>query len=285
MLMPQSSFLQLLWGLYFMGLNLIRTQQKLNISLQKFLSFVNFLWFAPLMVMILKLVFRFKINELEEFRTQVLKLSIEKGERPIVIAANHLTVIDSLIINWALYSWPQYLRQFRDFPWNVPEASNFARNPALRIMCYLGKCIFIQRSGSRDHKKQTLSKLKYLGQQGESLCIFPEGGRGKSGTLDISSATYGIGEILNELHEPIVWAIYLRGGRQDGATWLPKRGERFTLSISAIEVKSESKGRRAAREKTLTIFQKLIQMEGDYFDSRKRSHRSQPSATAPKVFQ
>ena len=243
---------------------------RFQLTVQKLLGYINFSWFIPLVVLILKRVQCYRIANVYEFRQRVRQLTQEAHEqsRPIVIAANHLTALDSVIINWALYPWTSYLKSFRLFPWNVPEYENFGKRPLLRLGCYLGKCVYIRRQGSREQKKLALDKLKYLCSHGEAICIFPEGGRSRTGKVDRSQAAYGVGQILNELEDPIVWCIYLRGYGQDTYTWFPAKKEHFHIDIRTIEPQSERSGMRAARDKTQQIFQTLEDMEADYFDHR-----------------
>ena len=184
-------------------MNLLNDWNRLRI--QQVLSYLNLIWFAPLIVFFLKFIYGYKIRNLKTFRLHVKYLKSRANGRPIVIAANHLTAIDSFIINWALHPWPRYIYQFKDFPWNVPEYSNFGHNPILKLLCYLGKCVYIKRTGSKKQKARTMKKLQHLAKMNNIVCIFPEGGRSRTGFVDKESATYGIGQILNHLEDPLVW--------------------------------------------------------------------------------
>ncbi|SME95915.1 lysophospholipid acyltransferase family protein [Pseudobacteriovorax antillogorgiicola] len=247
---------------------LISPLTRWSIRLQQVLSFLCMIWLAPIVIFYLKFYRKHRIRDLNEFRKDVRDKIKAAANRPIIIAANHLTAIDSFIINWALMPWPHYLWYFHRFPWNVPEYANFGHNPFLRLLCYLGKCCFIKRNGSKRHKARVMSRLQFLGMEGESICIFPEGGRSRTGRVDRDAATYGVGEILEEIGNAVVWCIYLRGDSQESYSWLPKKQETFTIKLKALEPHSQHRGRRAARDKTLQIFDQLTKLEQDYFDHR-----------------
>ena len=51
---------------------------------------------------------------------------LRRRAAPVLVCANHLTLIDSAVIAWALGSPWWYLRHFAALPWNVPERANFA---------------------------------------------------------------------------------------------------------------------------------------------------------------
>src|SRR5262249_36587092 len=45
---------------------------------------------------------------------------------PLLVCANHLTMVDSAIIAWALGSPAWFLVHYAALPWNVPERCNFS---------------------------------------------------------------------------------------------------------------------------------------------------------------
>ena len=62
-----------------------------------------------------------------------------------MICANHLTMIDSLILTYGLLSGQDHLRRYDRVPWNLPERANFQSHFILIFLCYLAKCIPISR--------------------------------------------------------------------------------------------------------------------------------------------
>ena len=75
--------------------------------------------------------------------------SLHADRRPLLVCANHLTMVDSALIAWALGSPLWYLRHFAAVPWNTPERRNFASSPVQRALVWLMKCVPIERGGDR----------------------------------------------------------------------------------------------------------------------------------------
>ena len=98
----------------------------------------------------------YRVENLHAIR-QVCRREFQRHEGPWLICANHLTVADSLILSYAMLSLTAHWRFYRWIPWNLPERNNF-RNPFLVLLCYLSKCIPVQRGGPRDKMKRTLDK-------------------------------------------------------------------------------------------------------------------------------
>src|SRR5215218_5002592 len=121
------------------------------------------------------------------------------GRSPVLICANHLTLVDSAVIAWALGSPWWFVRHFRSLPWNVPERRNFATSYLQRVLVYLMKCVPITRGSDRKEIAAVLDRLVHLMSLGEAVLIFPEGGRSRSGRIDVDNATYGPGRIATEL--------------------------------------------------------------------------------------
>src|SRR5512140_2434367 len=67
--------------------------------------------------------------------------------RPILVCANHLTMLDSIYLHHAFASVADYLRDLRRFSWNVPAIANFQRTLFPRTITYVGKSIPIDRGG------------------------------------------------------------------------------------------------------------------------------------------
>lgn len=244
----------------------LEQQKKLN--RQGFISYLNMFWFLPFFVLILRVWGGYRSPHTRLIRKKVRKLLNESQNRPIVICANHLTMIDSLIISWLLFSPASFFLEFRKFPWNVPEVKNFGKNFWLRVMCYLGKCIFIDRQGTAKDKKQTLAKIAHLTRQGQMVCIFPEGGRSREGRVIPENAVYGVGELIQEIPGCLALCIYVRGEHQEKFSYYPKKGESFYLDAHMMQPTSESTGRRGARDITMKIMNQLKVMEDSCYEHR-----------------
>lgn len=221
----------------------------------------------PLVLLALRFGLGYRIEGHRALRRSYRRVCSEI-DGPMMICANHLTMIDSFVIAWAIGSPWWYLTHFRTLPWNVPEQANFAATLPLRILIYALKCLPIQRGGQRKQVSGVLSKLAHLIANGETVLIFPEAGRSRTGRVQVESAATGVGRIYRSLSRCSVVCVYLRGECQDSFSGIPARRDRFRGAISVVEPKTDQRGVRASRDIAQQILARLADMEREHFDAR-----------------
>ena len=210
---------------------------------------------------------RYRIYELDRVRREFEEIA-SQGEGPFIICANHLTLIDSMLIIWALRPMWRYVRAPRTFPWNLPDKRNFFHSHLRRMLCYMGKCVPVLRGGPREEAQRTFRKISYLLSQGESIMIFPEGGRSRTGRVDTENYAYAVGRILQDSPGARVLCVYLRGRGQEHYGDLPRRGEGFDVSLKAIAPSTRDRGLRGGRDLATQIIEELKNMELAHFEKR-----------------
>jgi len=198
---------------------------------------------------------------------------------PWLICGNHLTLIDSAIMTYALMSLGRHFTDWRALPWNLPERANFQRQCWKALLCYLAKCIPVRRGGNREEMQATMAKCHAVLKKRQTLMIFPEGGRSRSGRIDQENFSYGVGRFLQDHPTCRVLCVYLRGDGQRTYSDLPERGETFTIAIASLQPqRPEREGLRGQRELAGQIVARLAQMEEEYFASHRQRHcRFDPS--------
>ncbi|MFZ5572538.1 MAG: lysophospholipid acyltransferase family protein [Thermodesulfobacteriota bacterium] len=239
---------------------------KCLLSLQWILGRCCFLIIGPLSFALMRLI-GYRVDDLKAFRREI-RAHFETHPGPWLICANHLTLIDSAIIAYALAPVTGYLFNYRMLPWNVPEQTNFQRNLFSTVFCYLAKCIPIRRRGDREQVRRCLDKCVWLLNRGEILTVFPEGTRSRSGRVDFQNVTYGVGRFLTSVPACRVLCLYLRGAGQDSYSNFPRPGERFHIRPSVLVPRTIGKGIRAQRAYALQIIARLAEMEQQYFALR-----------------
>jgi len=250
-----------------MGQNLPGSERT-DLAVQRGLGYLvgmSLLW--PVTLAWLKYARGYRIRNLAAVRRRARAL-LRKAPGPVLICPNHLTWIDSLLVQWAISSPTQLLRSFRLFAWNVPERTNFGRNLWLRLYCYLGKCIPIVRGGDKGEQKETLDKLAYLLRKRELVMVFPEGGRSERGRVELDRITYGVGRIATAVEDCRVLCVYVRGSRQEGRSVLPEPSQTFGVEMALIEPQPEGSGLRATRDAAMQIGRELSRLEERYFACR-----------------
>lgn len=220
------------------------------------------LW-VPLAVAVLRFRFGYRLDTAAVTRSEYRALKTESSA-PLLVCANHLTLIDSFLIAWALASGWRHVLQFDSLPWNTPEQQNFAATPINRLATYLAKCIPIRRGGNRKDVASVLSRVVFLLQRGETALIFPEGGRSRTGRIELNGSAWGVGRIVGSIENCRVLCVYIRGDHQKTWADYPIRGERFRVSLACIEPKSNARGVRRSRDLADQIVQQLKRMENDY---------------------
>jgi 1-acyl-sn-glycerol-3-phosphate acyltransferase len=210
----------------------------------------------------------YRIRDLERVRSEFARLHREH-EGPWLICPNHLTMIDSVLISYGMASLLGHMARFTRVPWNLPERDNFQRNLFLAVLCYLGKCLPVNRGGNREELQRLFDKCRSVLGLRQSLLIFPEGGRSRTGRVNRENFSYGVGRFLDECPGCRVMLVYLRGDGQETFSTLPRLGERFTMKVEVFDPGSvDGAGLRLQREYARRIVERLAGMEEEYFASR-----------------
>ena len=216
---------------------------------------------------IMRFGFRWRIRDPAPSRTLYARLRAE-DRRPLLIAANHLTMADSALIGWALGSTWDHLVHYRGLPWNVPEQSRVESSWLWRVLAYLMKCVPVPRGGERQQVARVLDGLRHLMRRGEVVLMFPEGGRSRSGRIDRESVAQGVGRLIKELGDCRVLCVYLRGDAQDSWSHVPAVGDTFTVATRLVEPKTDLRGMRASRDLASQLLDHLVEMEQAYLAGR-----------------
>ena len=211
----------------------------------------------------------YRIRDLERIRSEVARLQKEH-EGPWIICPNHLTMIDSVLISIGMASLSAFILRFKRVPWNLPERDNFQRNLFLAVLCYLFKCLPVNRGGSREELQRLFDKCRHVLGWRQSLMIFPEGGRSRTGRVDKEGYSYGVGRFLDMCPGCKTLLVYLRGDGQEAFGTIPRFGERFTMTVEVFDPgKLDGGGLRLQREYARRIVERLAGMEEEYFASRR----------------
>ena len=226
------------------------------------------LW-VPAVIGVLRFGFGYRIEGVEPVRRQYQRVLRER-RGPLLVCANHLTMIDSAIIAWALGSPSWYVRNFAAIPWNLPERRNFAYSPLSELAAYLLKCLPITRGAARGEVADVLQRFIHLLAQGEVGLVFPEGGRSRTGRVEVESAAPGVGRVVGALPGCTLLCVYLRGAGQEQYSNVPARGERFRVRLETMTPRTRHSGLRGSRDIAQQIVARLASMEEEFFNGRKR---------------
>lgn len=224
-------------------------------------------FWIPQAVFFLRFVLGYRIEKVDAIREQYRALR-EESDAPLLICPNHLTLIDSIVLAWALVPWWRLAVHWDEMPWNTPERKNFARTGVTRILIFIAKCIPISRGGERTKVGMVLTRVIHLLNRGEVALLFPEGTRSRTGRVNDEAVAWGVGRIISATPGCRVLCVYMRGDTQD--TWgsIPNMGDSFHIEMECFEPKSDFKGARRSRDLAAQIIGRLASMEEVYFNGR-----------------
>ncbi len=226
----------------------------------------SIIWVLPI-AFILRVLMRYHIRDVAEVRTRYRAL-VKESDRPLLICPNHLTMMDSAVIAWALGGSWWYLFHYSRIPWNVPEYNNFASQWPTRVGAWLTKCIPIIRGGRREDVSRVIKRVQHLLSRGETALIFPEARRSRSGRVEADAVAHAVGRILTSVPGCRPLCVYLRGDRQQTWSTVPARGDSFYIDFEIVEPSSDHAGMRRSRDFSQQIVDRLVGMEEAYFAGR-----------------
>ena len=242
------------------------------LQVQNFLGRLAIVFVAPFYFLIAN-VLRYRIRNLRQLRRECAA-AIDGHKGPWLMCANHLTMIDSFLLSYSVFSFTRHFTNYKKLPWNLPETRNFQSNIFLAVLCYLSKCIPVNRGGSREKMKQVLDSCTYLLRHGHTIMIFPEGGRSRTGRVERENVSYGVGRFVQEVDDCKVMCLYLRGDKQHRYGLIPAWGDRFYASMEVLTpVRSAQTGLRAQRDYAQQIINRIADMEEKYFATHRKRHR------------
>ena len=194
---------------------------------QRTIDWVFFIPFCGALLLAIRLLVRYSVENESELKRQYRELT-DQTSPPLIVCSNHMTYIDSIVLHYAFGNHWWYWFHFRRLMWNLP-ASDYRSNPFFALVCFLSKCIFINRTGSKGHKDQVITLARDLLERGETLTVFVEGRRTRIGRFDDRKLAYGVGKIIRGLPACRVLCCYLRAPGQREAVPLPPKGAKFRL--------------------------------------------------------
>ena len=244
----------------------VRGWSRSALEAQRFVGRLAAPVWLPLVVFLMRCVLRWRIRDAEI--TRALYARLLEDRRPLLVVANHLTMVDSAVIGWGLGSAFGHVARHRGLPWNVPLQRRVESSWLWRTLAYLMKCVPVPRGGDRQEVAQVLERLAHLLRCGEAVLMFPESGRSRSGRVDTEATADGVGRLIKEVEGCRVLCVYARGDAQRTWSNLPARGETFTIATRVVEPRTNLRGLRASRDLATQVVRHLVEMERDYFEGR-----------------
>jgi len=245
----------------------LRVRDRFALVAQNLISYCCAPFTMALIWFVVRVQYRWRVVDQRRIRRQ-FREEIRKADGPVMVCANHLTMVDSALIAWALAPSWWYMLHFRKVPWNVPERKNFAHKLVARVGVYLAKCIPVIRGGDRGQISLVLKKLRHLLTHRHAVLIFPEGGRSRTGRVGSTNPALGTGRLIKGLPNARVLCVYLRGDHQEQYSNVPVHGESFYCATSWLEPHTEHAGLRGSVEISGQIMHRIQEMEERYFNGR-----------------
>lgn len=226
---------------------------------QAFLSWLVYVVIAAPIFWLLLRMYSYKVYH---------KHNLKDLKPPFVLVSNHLSLIDSWFVQYAI-AFPQFYFKPWIVPWNLPEGANYFRG-FIAPFIWLSKSIPIVRLGAAKDKKLSIDKVINVLQNKEAVHIFPEGTRSRTGRME--RYTNGVGRVYLSVADVTILPVYIRGMENvlPIKVKVPRLFKKIDVVIGTpIKPVSECIGAKAAMDISKQAFDVLVGMEKDYFKSGK----------------
>jgi 1-acyl-sn-glycerol-3-phosphate acyltransferase/phosphopantetheinyl transferase (holo-ACP synthase) len=229
-------------------------------------------WFTyAFVITACRLYYGYSFEEIKRFRKEIWE-KLDAHDGPVIWAANHLTLIDSFLVYWAITPWPRSM-QSRRIPWSTPEAKNYyhlggrLKRNAIRLLMYLCRCIPFKRSGEDEAsvriRETAYAKCVQVLKDGGAVFVYPEAGRARSGWFEHRKPKDFLGRMALEAPNVKFLCVYLRGDRQLYTTAIPDKGEVFRVTADLVPGKlpEETQPRQISQR----LFDTIARLQDEWF--------------------
>jgi 1-acyl-sn-glycerol-3-phosphate acyltransferase len=203
-------------------------------------------------------------------RAEIWK-KLDAHDGPVIWAANHLTLIDSFLVYWAVFPASRIFED-RRIPWSTPEYTNYYRLGGpfkaafIRGLLYCCRCIPFLRGGedaaSEAWRQKAFDKCVWLLREGGAVFVYPEAGRSRSGWLEKRRPKDFLGRMALEVPDAKFLCVYLRSDEQIGTTVRPPEGSVLRFACDLID---GARPGDSPRDVTTRLFERLAELQNEWW--------------------
>lgn len=222
---------------------------------------------------IARFYFRYRLDPDIDARRAEIWAKLDAHDGPVIWAANHLTLIDSFLVYWAIFPTSR-LFEDRRIPWSTPEYTNYyklggpVQSALIRGLLYLCRCIPFLRGGedaaSESWRQKAFDKCAWILREGGAVFVYPEAGRSRSGWLEPRRPKDFLGKLALEVPSAKFLCVYLRADRQIATTAAPPRGDRLRVVADLID--GAQPGETNPRDISQRLFDRLAEMQRRWWE-------------------
>lgn len=242
-----------------------------SLGRQRFWSRALAVPLSLLVAALARLHFRYRLpDDIDALRAD-LWAQLDAHDGPVIWAANHLTLIDSFLIYWAVVPWNR-VGTDRYTPWSTPEYTNYYRlggplqSAFVRGLLYACRCIPFLRGGedaaAEAFRQRAFEKCAWVLENGGSIFVYPEAGRSRSGWFERRRPKDFLGRLALINPRAKFLCVYLRGDRQVGTTVAAAKGELLRATVALLEGARPGETPRAVAQR---LFDRLAQLQEEWW--------------------
>lgn len=218
-----------------------------------------------------RLRFRYGLADIARVRAEIWK-ELDAHDGPVIWAANHLTLIDSFLIYWAVFPLSR-IADTRRVPWSTPEYTNYyklggpLKSAFIRALLYGCRCIPFLRGGedaaSEAFRQRAYDKCVEILRNGGAIFVYPEAGRSRSGWFEAKRPKDFLGKMCLDVPNAKILCVYLRADTQIATTVRPPEGSVFRVKCSLIE--GARPGETNPRAISQRMFDEIARLQNEWW--------------------